>query len=100
MGKQQVNEFDINGKVLHVGMPVYFTEKMSKRVCVLEAFADGKFRQEVAFDFVNDNMNLLDKIREGDWVNIAFQLRGNKKIQADGKARWFNAIEGLSCTKQ
>ncbi len=100
MGKQQVNEFNIDGKVLHVGMPVYFTEKMTKRICVLEVFADKKFRQEVAFDFVNDNMGLLNNIREGDWVNISFQLRGNKKIQQDGKARWFNGVEGLSCVKQ
>lgn len=85
MGKQQVNEFNIDGKVLHVGMPVYFTEKMTKRICVLEVFADKKFRQEVAFDFVNDNMGLLNNIQEGDWVNISFQLRAIRRSNRMGR---------------
>lgn len=100
MGLVQKNEFNISGKVLFVGMPIYYTEKLSKRILVMEAFVDNRFRQEVAFDFVNDKMQHLNNIRNDDWVNVDFQLRGNKKIQQDGKARWFNTLEGLSCVKQ
>ena len=100
MSLVQKNEFNISGKVLFVGMPIYHSEKLSKRILVMEVYADKKYRQEVAFDFVNDHMNLLTNIRQDDWVNVDFQLRGNKKIQSDGKARWFNTVEGLSCTQQ
>lgn len=100
MGKKtQKNEFEISGNVLFAGMPVYFTEKMSKRVLVLEVYADQKYKQEVAFDFVNDRMGQLDNIRERDWVTVNFQLRGKKSIQNDGKARWYNFIEGINVLK-
>ncbi len=99
MGKVQRNMFTISGKVLFVGMPVYYSEKMSKRILSMEVYADQKFKQEVAFDFVNENMELLLNIRPEDWVDISFQLRGKRHIQKDGKARWFVNIEGLSCIK-
>jgi len=94
----QTNEFSINGKILHVGNAIYISEKLSKRTAIMEVFVDGKFKQEVAFDFVNDNMNALDKVRIGDWVSIDFVLRGRKNIQPDGKARWFTNNEGKQCT--
>ena len=99
MGKRQENEFRISGKVLFVGMPVYFTEKLSKRVLVMQVYADARFEQEVAFDFLNESMSLVDNIRKDDWVEIIFQLRGKKHIQKDGKARWFVNLEGKSCIK-
>lgn len=99
MGHIQVNEFSIKAKVLFVGMPISYSEKMSKRILVIEAWADKQYKQEVAIDFVNINMKLLDNIRENDWVEVDFQLRGIKRTQEDGKVRWFNSIEGVSCTK-
>lgn len=100
MAKKQVNEFNISGKVLFVGRPVSIGEKSYKRVLVLEGYVKSKYRQEIPFEFVNDNMDQLQMIREGDWVNIDFALRGRKHIQPDGKARWFTNNEGLSCTKE
>jgi hypothetical protein len=99
MSKQNPNLFDIAGRVLFVGMPIYYTEKMSKRILVIEVWVNEKYKQEVAFDFVNDKMDMVNNIRVDDRVDIAFQLRGNKVIQADGKARWFNNLEGLAVTK-
>lgn len=100
MSKKQKNNFSISGKVLFVAMPIYYTERMSKRFLVMEVYANEKFRQEVNFDYINDNMDVLNNIREGDWVNITYQLRGRKFIQKDGKTRWFTSLEGTSCTKE
>lgn len=99
MAKKQKNEFYIDGKIVFVGLPIYYTEKMSKRVLVMEVYVK-EYRQEVAFDFVNENMPLLDNIREGDWVGVDFNMRGRKHIQSDGKARWFVNVEGISAVKQ
>jgi hypothetical protein len=99
MGKQQINEFGISGKVLFVGMPAFFSDNMSKRTLVMEVWVDSKYKQEVAFDFVNQKMDLLNNIRPDDWVDIDFVLRGRKHIQQDGKARWFNNLEATTCTK-
>ena len=96
MGKVQKNSFDVSGKVLWVGMPVEIpgTNSLMKRTIVIEGWVDSKFRQEFAFDFVNDKMDMLNNVRENDWVNISFHLRGRKHIQSDGKARWYINLEG------
>jgi hypothetical protein len=99
MGKTQVNKFNISGKVLWVGMPgpIPGTEIM-KRTVVIEGWVKNKWKQEFAFDFVNDNMDMLNNVREGDWINVDFHLRGRKNIDTAGKARWFTNLEGESCT--
>lgn len=100
MGKVQKNEFDISGKVLWVGMPVSIPGKseLMKRTIIMEGWVDGKYKQEIAFDFVNDRMDMLNNVRKHDWVVIDFLIRGRKHIQSDGKARWYTNLEGLSCT--
>jgi len=100
MAAVQKNEFDISGKVLFVGMPIFYTDKMSKRILVLEVWVDGKYKQEVPFDYVNDKMDLMNNIRINDWVNVDFILRGRKKIQENGKAVWYSNNEGITCVKQ
>lgn len=103
MSSKQVNEFNISGKVIWVGMPISFgagNSELIKRVLVLEVWADNKYRQEVPFDYVNQNTSLLNNIRENDWVNVDFILRGRKNVQSDGKARWYSNLEGISCTKE
>lgn len=100
MPSKQVNEFNLSGKVLFVGMPVFFTDNMSKRILVIEGWVKGKYKQEIPFDFVNDNMGLLDHIRIGDWVNVDFTLRGRKNIGRDGKAKWFGNNEGIAVMKE
>jgi hypothetical protein len=99
MSKVQVNKFEFTGKVVFVSLPIFYTDKMSKRSLVIEGWVNNKYRQEIPFDFVNDNMKLLDGIREDDWVTVEFSLRGRKNIQADGKARWFTSNDAFNCIK-
>jgi len=94
----QKNNFSIVGKVLYVGMPIYFSEKMSKRLLVIELWTMDGYKNEFAFDFINNRMALLDKVRVNDVVDIVFQLRGRKVINEDGKVHWYNTIEGLAVT--
>lgn len=100
MGKTQKNDFAISGKVLWVGMPINIpgTNDLMKRTIVIEGWVQNKYKQEFAFDFVNEKMDLLNNVRDNDWVNIDFHLRGRKHIQGDGKARWYTNLEGTTCT--
>ena len=99
MGKAQKNEFEISGEVLFVGMPkeIPRTNNLMKRILVIQGWIKGKYKCELAFDFVNENMDKLNNIRVGDWVSVDFHVRGNKKIQDDGLARWFTNLEGDNC---
>ena len=99
MGKIQKNEFEISGRVHFLGMPIEFEGKkrrFQKRILVMEVFTGGR-RNEVPFEFIDDNMNMLDNVRVRDWVTISFRLRGNHTVQQDGLTRWFTNLEGIGC---
>ena len=99
MSKKTVNSFEISGKVLFVGMPIWKSETFSVRLLVIQAYA-GKYRQEVPFNYVNERMGMLDNVRINDWVRLDFELRGKKNIQADGQAQWWASNNALSATVQ
>jgi hypothetical protein len=99
MAKKSVNNFEISGKVLFVGLPIWKSATFSVRLLVLQVFA-GKYRQEVPYNFVNERMGMLDNVRINDWVRLDFELRGKKSIQTDGKAQWWGSNNGLSATIQ
>jgi hypothetical protein len=100
MGKTQKNEFNISGKVVWVGMPIFISDKMKKRILILEVWVFGKYRREVQFNFMNENMDLLNNIRPNDWVNVDWFINSNKQVQSDGKPRWYTNLEGTTCVKQ
>ena len=99
MGSIQKNEFFISGKVVHVELPQRFSAKFSKSMVVLEVIA-GQHRDEVPFEFRNDNMGRMTSIQVNDWVNIDYRLRGRRHVGKDGKAKWYTTCEGLSCIKE
>ena len=94
---KQNNNHDIDGRVIHVSQPKYISETFSKQVLVMEVFI-GERRNEVPFSFSNARMEALKGINEGDWVNIQFQLAGNRG-KGDGEPRWFNENIALTCIK-
>lgn len=96
--RTQKNQFDIVGRVIFVGRPVYISEKFTKAFLILEVYVDNKYKQEVPFDFVNDYVPLINSVREGDWVEVVFNLRARKKMGTDAKAHWWPSNGGIACT--
>jgi hypothetical protein len=98
---QQINQFEISGKAIHVGQPESYVGKNNvtkiTRKLVMEVFC-GNYADEVEFFFNQSNMNNLLQIKDGDWVTISFCLKGTKSLK-DGKARWYPKLEGLTCIK-
>lgn len=98
---KQVNNFEISGKVVHLGQPESYNTKAGQtktsRVLVLEVFT-GTYANEVVFEFRENNMNQLLQITEGSWATVNFCLTGNKSMK-DGKFKWFPRLEGLTCLK-
>ena len=96
-----INQFDYSGRVIHVGPPETFVTKSGQtkafRILVMETFI-GQYPREVMFEFNESNMTQLNQITDGCWATITFCLSGNKTIK-DGRAKWFNKLEGLTCIK-
>jgi uncharacterized protein YbbC (DUF1343 family) len=91
----------VSGKCLLIGQPEQFTTKAGNtkitRSIIMEVFS-GNYPNEVEFIFGQANMGSFDKIKEGEWITITFALKGSKSIK-DGKAKWWNKLEGLSIIK-
>ena len=96
--RTQKNQFDIVGRVIFVGMPIYISAKMSKRILVMEVYVENKWKKEVPFEFINDNMDRLNNVRINDWVEVVFHLSASDKIQGDGKKHWWPSNVGIACT--
>jgi DNA polymerase III alpha subunit (gram-positive type) len=95
--KQQINRFDISGRVLELGSPERISDKFSKRVLVLEVFDARGSVNEVPYEFVNANMDQLKNVRAGDWVTINHQVRARKTEKEGQPVRRFITLEGISC---
>ena len=98
MAKKQTNSFDISGKILEIGGPERRSATFSKRTVVMLVFA-GKYSSEVPFEFVNQNMDQIKDVKEGDWVTINYQLRAQKN-EKDGITRRYTRVEGISCYRE
>ncbi len=72
--------YTAEGKVVHIGDRRDISDKFSVRDLVIEV--DGKYPQIVKFQFVNDRIDLIEKVGLQDMVSISFDLRGREH---DGK---------------
>jgi hypothetical protein len=94
---KQDNNLNIDGKVVHITAPKYISEKLSTRTLIMEIYT-GEWRNEVPFVFKNARMDTIKDVKEGDWVNVQFQLSGNKG-RGEGEPRWFGENQGLTAIK-
>jgi single-strand DNA-binding protein len=92
---------EVKGKLLVIMAAQQVTEKFRKREFVLEiANGSSQYVEQVKFQLAQDKCSLLDSYREGDEVNVHFNLRG-KPYTKNGETIYFNnldvwRIEGLS----
>ena len=66
----------LTGKVIRVGETVNVSDKFKKRELVIET--DEKYPQSVPVEFVQDKIELLEGINEGDTVTVSYNLRGRE----------------------
>lgn len=68
------------------------TSGFQKRECVVTT--DEQYPQHILVQFVQDKCNLLANYKVGDKVTIGINLRGREWINPQGKAVYFNTIQG------
>ena len=98
MGQVQKNQFEIAGRVTHIGQPEQVTAKTTIRKVVLETVTGVNWKNETFFEFRNTLMKELDGVETGNWVTILFQLSGRRVVKNE-ITKFYNTIEGLRCSK-
>ena len=80
--------FELAGKVKLVQEAQTFDSGFTKREVVLTV-TDGKWPQEINFEFLQDKVSLLDAISEGQEIKVFFDIRGR-----EFKGKYFNNLVG------
>ncbi len=69
-------ELKVNGKIKVLMETQTFPSGFSKREFVITT--QEQYPQDVKFESVKDKITMLDGLKEGDDVDVAFNLRGNE----------------------
>ena len=80
--------YDLTGKVKLIQEPQTFASGFTKREVVITV-EDGKYPQDINFEFLQDKVSLLDSLSEGQEVSVSFDIRGREY-----NGRYFNNLVG------
>jgi len=78
--------YDIEGTVIKLEDQQTFASGFTKRAFVIEV-EDGKYPQEIILECLQDKVDMLEDVREGDKVKVKFDVRGR-----ECKGRYFNNL--------
>tara|TARA_R110001606_G_scaffold367191_1_gene522612 strand:+ start:2718 stop:3074 length:357 start_codon:yes stop_codon:yes gene_type:complete len=70
------DKLSIKGRVIKILDTVLVSEKFVKRGLVIET--DDTYQQSIKIDFTQSTIVMLDDIKEGQVVDVFFNLRGNE----------------------
>lgn len=72
--------------------PQTFNSGFTKQEVVI--LTQEQYPQTLAIEFLQDKVNLLTNIKEGDDVKISINLRGREWVNPEGVTKYFNSITG------
>jgi single-strand DNA-binding protein len=85
--------FELEGTLKQLFDTQTFASGFAKREFVVEV-PDGKFPQMIKFECVKDKIAMLDGVRIGDQVKVAFDIRGSEY-----KERFYVNLNAWKLTK-
>jgi|SRR6478672_2104792 len=88
----------ITGTIKAIGQDQHITANFVKRELVVTT--EEQYPQHIAIDFVNQQVDLLDRFKVGEPVVVSINLRGREWISPTGEMKYFNSIQGWRCEHQ
>lgn len=88
---------EFSGIIHKICETVHISATFKKRDVVIESSetsGDRTFTELITFQFIQDKVDLLNDFKEGDQVNIGFNLKGRKWTSPQGEDRYFNTLQG------
>ncbi|MBU0677680.1 MAG: DUF3127 domain-containing protein [Verrucomicrobia bacterium] len=80
--------YELTGKIKLIQEPQSFSSGFTKREIVVTV-EEGKYPQEISFEFLKDKVSLLDSLSAGQTVRVSFDIRGREY-----NGRYFNNLVG------
>ncbi len=88
--------FEISGQLVEIFETQKVSDRFQKREFVIEIKSTGntgfEFVDLIKFQSTQDKCGQLDQFKNGDTVNVSFNLRG-RKWERDGQVSYFTNLE-------
>lgn len=84
--------FKLTGTVKAIKDTVQVSEKFAKREFVIND-ASSMYPQDILLEAIQDKTSMLDSYKEGDSVEVSFNLRGREWTSPQGEVKYFNTLD-------
>jgi len=88
---------EVLGKVKFISNDIKVSDSFTKRELVVTT--DEQYPQHILINFVQDKVDLIDKLSIGEEVKVSINLRGREWVNPQGETKYFNDIQGWRIEK-
>ncbi len=86
------NSLKISGTLKRISDSVHVSDKFKKREFVLTD-SSTQYPQHIQFQLSQDRCTLIDNFKEGDQVEVHFNLRGREWTSPQDEIKYFNTLD-------
>ncbi len=83
----------VNGKLIEIQATQQISEAFKKRSFVLEYAENPQYPEYVSFELIQDRCELINNFKEGQDVEVSFNLKGRKWVSPEGVTKYFNTLQ-------
>ena len=88
---------ELQGTVKKIGETQTFASGFQKAELVL--VTEEHYPQPILIEFLQDKIDLLQNVKEGEIVNVGINIRGREWKNPQGEVKYFNSITGWRLEK-
>lgn len=88
---------ELQGTVKKITDVQTFASGFQKREMVI--LTQEQYPQPINIEFLQDKINLLDALKEGENVKVGINIRGREWVSPQGETKYFNSITGWRVEK-
>jgi len=88
---------EVTGKVKKVFDLMTFESGFRKRELIVTT--EEQYPQDISIEFLQDKVDLLNDLQEGEGVKVNINLRGREHTNKEGVTRYYNSIVGWRLEK-
>lgn len=83
---------EIKGKVHEVGKTENVSDKFKKRQLIIEYAENPTYPEYISFELQQDKVGLVDQLKQGEEVEVHFNLKGRPWTNKQGVTSYFNSL--------
>lgn len=83
---------EVSGRVKYISKDIKVNESFTKRELIITT--NEQYPQPILINFVQDKVDLIDKLVIGQEVTVSINLRGREWTSPQGEVKYFNDIQG------